>query len=160
MYKQILFVRQSGGCVAMVDTEHRHKRETHKNRRIGEERGHTDVRQKRTGEDRGRDLCRHACRIVKAGVLADVAAFRHLHHHRVAVDVDRRPTDSGKREQGVHQPDIAARTQEGSRAESDPQKNNPGENGLFPSELLREDPNRNVGQDCRRLRDDHGEVEV
>ena len=101
----------------MPDEEHRRKRQQHAHAAVGEEHRHPQLVHEEAGEYGRNRLRRHAGRVIKAGVLSDVAAARELHDHGIAVYVYRGPAHAREGEEDVHHQRRAARAYE--RAEQE-----------------------------------------
>ena len=112
------------------------------------------------GEHGCDDLCGHGCGVIVAGVLTNVAAGTHLHHHGEGVDVDGSPADTSQNEQHIHQQSGAGGTHESSRSEGSTQHHNTTHDGLFATDFRGNHTSRQISDDGSGLSQQHGGVVV
>ena len=144
----------------MADEQHGHKGQRREHGGIGEQHVHPHAVHQQAGEHGRGYLRRHGGGVVKAGVLAHVAAGAHLHHHREGVDVDGGPCDTRQSEHGVHEHGRTFGAHEGGGGEGGGQHNDARQNGLFPAHPGGDEAHRQIGNDGCRLSDDQGQVIV
>ena len=144
----------------MPDKEHGEECQSGKDRSIREQRRHTELVHKITGKDRCNDLCCHGSRIIIPGVLSNIASGAQFYDHGEGVDIDRRPRDSSKGKDAVHNQCRTVSPHEDAGGERCCQHDDTGDNRLLPADFGGNNANGQVGDDGCGLGNDQREVIV